>query len=304
MRMRRLAGTRCILVSLVLLVAFSADATRLIVGYVNSSLPVRDSLYEVNPATGEAVRLFGLPAGNVWGDLAARSDDPGGVYGVSRIPGLARENRISRIDLASGAVTDLYSFLPADFGLAPTAILELSGIAIDASDPSHALITANVTVGSTFSALLFDLDLETGARSAALTISGVSVVERLALAPDGTLLTVTLTQSRRLAAIDPATASATLIGSCNGPACTISSMEFDPANEQLLAISVGGELGEISPVTGEQLRDIGPTGLGSGGQPASTWGMAFVVPEPHTGVLLSVGLCGLSARRRRRSFAL
>ena len=97
--MRRFAGFHLILVSLVLLVAFSADATRLVLGYANGSLPDRISLYEVNPATGEATRLFALPNRINWGDLAARSDDPDHVYAVSMLPG--RVNAVSRIDLAS-----------------------------------------------------------------------------------------------------------------------------------------------------------------------------------------------------------
>src|SRR5688572_1599011 len=106
--MRRFAGSQCILVSAVLLIASGADATRLIVGYVGPGGPARSALYVVDSSTAEAVPLFGLPDRPYWSDLAARSDDVSHVYATSRVAGAAFENRVSRIDLASGAVTDLY----------------------------------------------------------------------------------------------------------------------------------------------------------------------------------------------------
>jgi hypothetical protein len=76
------------------------------------------------------------------------------------------------------------------------------------------------------------------------------------------------------------------------------SIEFDPARGGILGVDRDGRLLRVSPTTGGILEVVGQTGLGRTG---GITGLAFVAPEPGTGSLLVLGLCGLAFASRRRA---
>jgi len=214
------------------------------------------------------------------------------VSGVARVPGAAFRNYVSRIDVTSGAVSDLYSFTPADFGLSPSSSFSLTGISIDPSSAAVATIVAT-TLGAGF---LFDLDLNTGVISGRVALSD-PIVTDLSRASDGTFYVSTAAATlRQIGRIDRATGVVTTTGTCTS--CTMSAMNFD-SNGSLYAIDGFGVLARIS-TTAETLQTIGPTGLSFVPPGGGVIGMAFVVPEPGTGSMLALGLA-LLARRRRGS---
>ena len=208
---------------------------------------------------------------------------------MAREPGASFRNNVSRIDLTTGAVSDLFNFVPADLGLSPSSNLSLEGISIDPSNPAVATILAT----SLIEGFLFDLDLNTGVISGRVLLS-IPIATDLARASDGTFYVSSAASFRRIGRIDRATGVVTQTGSCTS--CTMRAMNFDPSGA-LFEIDAAGVLARIS-TTAQTLQTLGPTGLGFVPPGAAVFGMAFVVPEPSTALLLALGLAALAIRRR------
>src|SRR5262245_20845197 len=121
------------------LFAAGADATSLYALGANV-------LYQIDPATGASQIVSALPD-RVWRDIAGRPGDTSHVYAVECIVGTSFVNRVSTIDVSSGAVTDLYRFRATDFGFETGSFLELVGITIDESSPSTATVAGYVFFG-------------------------------------------------------------------------------------------------------------------------------------------------------------
>ena len=154
---------RALLLALAAWVAASSSQATTLYATTTGVAPSGSGLYSVNVTTG-ASQFIDDAGGLLWEDIAGRAGDATHLYGVQR-SGLV--NHVSTIDVANGDVVELFSFVPADFGLAEGDILELTGISIAPSQPSIATITAFTLDASTFGStnLVFDLDLGTGAFS-------------------------------------------------------------------------------------------------------------------------------------------
>lgn len=270
--------------------ASSADGASLYAIHRNASAV--DSLHELDPDTGESQLVAGLPD-RLWGDIAGRPEEATVVYAVARIPGGDYLNQVSAIDVASGAVTDLYAFTASDLGFSRRYALELSGISIAPSLPSVATITG---VGfdpmGTATVILFELDLETGAVSDPVTLSNSEFLNDLTFAPDETLFSQSVAAGApaALATVDPASGWVDEIGSS-----PVHSIEFHPDTGELYGAG-GGGLFIVSPATANIVEFVGDTNLDGG----SVRGLAFVeLPEPGVGVGLALG-AGLLALLRRR----
>jgi PEP-CTERM motif len=94
------------------------------------------------------------------------------------------------------------------------------------------------------------------------------------------------------------TAAVNELGPCDCGFEGLIAIEFDPARGEVLGVDEVGRLLRISPTTGGVLESLGPTGLGRFG---GITGLGFVAPEPTTGGLLGLGLCGLGFASRRRA---
>ena len=257
--------------------ARGADASVMYALYVDPESGAR--VAEVDPATSSVLQSWGLPARPDWGDIAARPGDVTRLYAVSR-PSAA--TRISTLDLATGTLTDLFRFAATDFGYASTYLLEPTGLAISASQPSVATVAATAFNGVepfNYSLLLFDVDLDTGAASNVQTVTstqlfGLRELADLTYSPNGALFTNAAfggalpsywisTIDRSDGSVDPDLR----YSCCSAPW----SIEFDPLSGQL------------------HLMDFIATSTGS---LARVGGLAFIVPEPGTGSLLALGLLG------------
>jgi hypothetical protein len=243
-----------------------------------------------------------------WADLAGRSGDATGLYSVSRVPGAGFVNQVSRIDTGTAAFSDLYSFTASDFGFGPTFGLDLLGISIAPGQSSIAIINAAFT-DLTFQQGpfdgIFELDLDTGVASGLQLLSGTPprLLSDLSHAPGGTLFGVLggFPPPPIIGMVDPVNGVISPIG---GPSTfELRALAFDPATGELLSTSGAstlalpgfiGSLFEISPTTGELLEIRGSVGL-----EGSINALAFVIPEPDTGLLVMIGLSLLGARRRQ-----
>jgi hypothetical protein len=211
-----------------------------------------------------------------WADLAGRSGDATGLYSVSRVPGAGFVNQVSRIDTGTAAFSDLYSFTASDFGFGPTFGLDLLGISIAPGQSSIAIINAAFT----------DLTFQQGPFDGIFALFGV-----LGGFPPPPIIGM----------VDPVNGVISPIG---GPSTfELRALAFDPATGELLSTSGAstlalpgfiGSLFEISPTTGELLEIRGSVGL-----EGSINALAFVIPEPDTGLLVMIGLSLLGARRRQ-----
>jgi hypothetical protein len=214
-------------------------------------------------------------------------------------------NQVSRIDVESGAVSDLYSITASDLGFADVYDLELGGLSIDPSDSSLATLTGAVLSNVIISTMvLFQLDLETGSISGLRNLifpGPYSVATSISYAPDATLFTVhSVLDANQVATIDAASGLVSSLDACPPATCDLRSIEFDPTSGALYGVDKNGNLLLLSPDTGAILETLGPTGLPRPGAVGSVRGMAFVTnPEPATGSLLALGLAVLAARRRR-----
>jgi hypothetical protein len=223
--------------------------------------------------------ISNLPYRPNWADIAARPGDATELYALSRLVG-PYSNAISAIDLATGVVTDLYTFKASDFGYAPPYLFEPAGLTISASQPSVATVLETLVDGSTgtFSFLLFDIDLDTGARSnvqplTTSALSGFIELIDLTYSNDGKLFTNAVDNG--LAMIDRSDGSVDPLPSAGTGRFAI---EFDLDLGRLLAEEF------ITTTRGSERAE----------------GFAFIVPEPGTGALLMLGLVayGLASKGR------
>jgi hypothetical protein len=298
---RAFSGARwMVMIAVAAMIATPAAATRLYATYVGPLGSARNSLFEIDPDTAEVREIAGLPD-RLWSDLAGRPGDTTSAYAVTRLPGADYRNTLSTIDVSTGAVTDHYSWTASDLGLTPGAVLEFGGISISHEQPHLARISlATSTVGSlSFSIFDFELNLETGSASALRPLSGpVFVVEDQTRDLAGSIFTLAHLESGgvQLARVDESSASVQLLGGCIP--CQYRAIDFNPDDGRLFAVDSGGELLVLSSLTGLPIDTIGMTGLGYQGEPASVTGLAFIIPEPATGVFLGLGLGWLGWIRR------
>jgi len=257
------------------LLARGADASTLYAlhnsdqGWAVSEMTLVNPLY---PSYVGTRLISSLPYRPNWADIAARPDDPTKLYAVSRLVGGAYANAISTIDLATGAVTDLFTFRSADFGYGPPYLFDSAGLAISASQPSVATVLETLVNGVSFqlSFLSFDIDLDTGATSnvqllTTAALSGFIELMDLTYSTDGKLFTNTLENG--LATIDRSDGSVDPLQSQGTGRFAI---EFDPDLGRLLVEEF------ITTTRGVERAE----------------GFAFVVPEPGSGALLALGLVG------------
>jgi hypothetical protein len=267
----------------VMLVARGADASTLYALHT-STASGSWAVSEVNPLNQVATRrVADLPHRPNWADIAGRPDDATQLYALSSPASPGGEAvALSSIDLGTGAVSDLFRFRASDFGYASPYLLEASGLAIAASQPSVATVSATLIFGTTISLLLFDIDLETGVKSNVQLLTttellGLSNLIDLTYSSDGTLFTnaadAGTSTSYQISTIDRADGSVDGVESC----CSADwSIEFEPIPGQLLPRQLY-RAQFVESLAGDLER---------------VHGLAFIVPEPATGALLLLGLVG------------
>jgi hypothetical protein len=200
---------------------------------------------------------------------------------------------VSRIDIETAEVEDVFVLTPAALGITNRPFLNPGGIAIDPLSATAAVL-GTVLGGGGIEDVLFAIDLGSGdLTSAPVIIELPTFLIGLAYSPDGSQLYTIVDVAADPAPLMLATIDLTS-GALSelGPMPVARALTFDPRNGDLLAVGSGNSLIRLSPTTGEVLETIGPMG------PGAFFSLAFV-PEPGTGLLLAAALLATCRARKR-----
>lgn len=253
------------------------------------------SIQIVDQQTGAATLVVPLPSGPgiSWGGLAHRPGDDSSLYTIQHVttslnPGILVRTAIYRVDLATGATTEVFDFDSA--GLAPPNSI-MTTLAIDPVVPNRAVVSVNTSLPGPIDDAVFTIDLDTGAVTSPLAFldPNLHVVLSMTFSLDGSTLLAGTTDE--FMTLDPLTGVATNVNPMPFE-IDIAGLAFRPSDGALFGIHAYNTdaLVLLDPSNGNLLETIGPTGL-----PGPT-NITFA-PEPSTALLVLGGLIALRMRR-------
>ncbi len=278
--------------------AISPSAFGGLIGITSGSgIGVEPEVYDIDPATGAASLIGRINDGFVPGTgflfddtFSLARDSSGMLFSVGRaFTGLAGvEPMVIEIDPSTGRGTFVTKLNASVF----TSVNHIKAIAFSPADVLFAIAPGTTPSGASSDAL-YTIDLTTGTETL-IGFTGISRLDALAFAPDGTLygwqnpftFYSLTTPGLGLVTIDPSTASVTDVNPLLDASHTVRSIAFDGFGQ---LFGAGEELVTIDRSTGTA-TSVGSIGVVIEGLESTH--VSSVIPEPASLLLFSVG-CGL-----------
>jgi len=301
-------GPRSSIASLTLLIGlpFASSSLAAPLYLLGSQSPTLGfGIYTVDPQTAASTRIvpLGLELRAGYDGLAYRPGDDSALYttwskGVIQGNTIVFQSEIRRVDLATQAVTTIYTFDPADVGLTNAFVLNL------AIDPLHPnLAVASVFNGDPSAPLLravVTIDLTTGATGPLVSYTAPgSAFSALTYGLDGRLYA---TNAATFGVLNPVTGAYDYNTiSLPYPPNSFPLLEgiaYRPTDGALFG-SLGNQtdsLIRLDPADGTYLETVGPFGIDGPREIV----FPFVIPEPSTALLVLGGLITLRATQEAR----
>lgn len=237
-----------------------------IVGITSGYVPGTAPLVHIDPHTGQFTTVN--TAGNSFNSLA--QDSNGDIFAGS-FSGSVDMGRVSRINPHTAKPLEVFQAETPGAG-------DIRGLSFDAADNLFAVVNRNDMSGSpTLNDDFYSIDLQNESTNLIGSL-GFKSVQGFDISPSGDFFAWDIFEG--LLSIDPVTGMATDVNPGVGGTADIQSIVFAP-NGRLYGAR--NNLYRINPVTGEFTQ----IGTGSG---LDVRGIEYIVPEPHTMVLMLTGI--------------